>query len=365
MMITLKLALGMVVEFFLWWSSELWGMVPKCIRSLLEWKPHILAICFRDDEMIFLYWRGNKCRELGRIDPSTARHDAKSQMERLGLLRLMRRGLIAVRIGSKTALRKVLDLPSMPPKDLHRALSIQIDRQTPFKPEDAYFDYRIIGSDRHTKRITLELTVVPTPIVDDALEKVSALGLCPAMVDVCDDPQAGRPTINLLTSRQERYVNSRSLCLNGTLALAFLALIVLCVQVPLNTWRIEAEDLSDRVSAARIHAEEAIGLRSRIEGLYEEITFFEKARSESPSVLLVLNELTRIIPDHSWITKLQMNNGGLKVSGYSAEASELAGIIEKSPMFSHPRFVSPVRHDPRTNKERFEISLTAVLGEAR
>ena len=43
------------------------------------------------------------------------------------------------------------------------------------------------------------------------------------------------------------------------------------------------------------------------------------------------------------------------MSGYTSDASSLIGLVGALPMFTDPKFGSPVTHDPRREKDRFNI----------
>ena len=75
-----------------------------------------------------------------------------------------------------------------------------------------------------------------------------------------------------------------------------------------------------------------------------------------------MNALARLIPDQAYVTRLQIRDGGIVLVGHADKASALIGVLERSPLFTSPRFQSPLTRDPRTGKERFQIAVDLAEG---
>ena len=75
-----------------------------------------------------------------------------------------------------------------------------------------------------------------------------------------------------------------------------------------------------------------------------------------PARIDLLQELTLLLPNDTWLERWQVKGDAMQIIGQSAKASALIGIVEASPLFVDAAFISPVTTDPRTNKERFVLS---------
>jgi general secretion pathway protein L len=80
------------------------------------------------------------------------------------------------------------------------------------------------------------------------------------------------------------------------------------------------------------------------------------AMKSDVSVLEVWDELSRILPDHTFLTESRMADGRLTLSGFSADAAKLVRIIDQSPLFSGAALTAAITPDGTENKERFSIS---------
>nr|WP_234892901.1 PilN domain-containing protein [Sinorhizobium fredii] len=82
-----------------------------------------------------------------------------------------------------------------------------------------------------------------------------------------------------------------------------------------------------------------------------------KSQSEgSMRATRMWEELSRIIPDASYLTNLTVKDKGIEISGFSKASSELIPIIEGSDLFEAAEFVSPVVKVPGFEGDRFTIS---------
>ena len=75
----------------------------------------------------------------------------------------------------------------------------------------------------------------------------------------------------------------------------------------------------------------------------------------------VLEELTRVLPETTWIWNLKYNGKEIELSGFADSASDLIPLLDKSPLFEKVEFMAPVtkemqmRADGNKDKERFKI----------
>ncbi len=76
----------------------------------------------------------------------------------------------------------------------------------------------------------------------------------------------------------------------------------------------------------------------------------------------ILNEVTRRLPDSSWLVQFNLREQQLRVAGYADNPANLIRLLEQSPTLSNVRFTSPVTKDPREQKDRFNLSAEVASG---
>jgi general secretion pathway protein L len=74
------------------------------------------------------------------------------------------------------------------------------------------------------------------------------------------------------------------------------------------------------------------------------------------SVLEVWDELSRILPDHTFLTESRIADGKVTLSGFSADAARLVRIIDQSPLFSGAALTAAITPDANEHKDRFGVS---------
>ena len=81
-----------------------------------------------------------------------------------------------------------------------------------------------------------------------------------------------------------------------------------------------------------------------------------------PSTLVILKELTQIIPEHTYLYSLRARKGHIELGGKSSSPADLISILEKSGYFTNTGFVSPIVTD-NTGSEIFKIKAEIKSGD--
>ena len=84
--------------------------------------------------------------------------------------------------GSGCVLRSVV-MPKMSPQELRNAFSFEAEKYIPFKPEDAFLDFAILGN-RTDGRMEVLLAAAKKELVNNHLELLKKAGLSPDAVDL-------------------------------------------------------------------------------------------------------------------------------------------------------------------------------------
>jgi general secretion pathway protein L len=120
-------------------------------------------------------------------------------------------------------------------------------------------------------------------------------------------------------------------------------------------------DLQAQVDVAKKEAEKASDLHKEIERLTVAARFLEDKKSSSPSAINVLNELTKLLPNDTWLYQLELNGTEVVIHGETSASSTIIGLIEASPLFEKVTFRSPVTQNRSTGGERFNLSAQVVV----
>ena len=348
-----------IPRFFSWWGSELVALLPARWRALLAERSDALLLERQEQELVLWRQSGERSVELGRIalaEPADVQRSTYQQLrERLDDPNLPQ--FFCIR--AERTLRRAISLPAAAEDNLRQVLAFEMDRQTPFKADQVYFDYRVGARAAADRNLQVELTVVPRAQLDNELAVLGASG---AQLDGVDCWQAGsgstRAGLNLLPV--ERRVKRRNLQLRMNLALGAAALVLLVTVMLLSLANRESAlaAMTQEVEKAQNEAKQASQLRKTLDDTIGSANFLSRKKREMPLMVELLNDLTKRLPDDTFLERLSVDDKNrIEMQGLSSDASKLIALLQKSEVLTNPSVQGTIQPDPRTKKDRFNITL--------
>jgi general secretion pathway protein L len=250
-------------------------------------------------------------------------------------------------------LAKELMVPAAAVPNLHQVLTFEMDRHTPFSANEVYFGWRILEQ-RSDEQVRVMLYAVPRPVVDRAREVLDKVQLSPSSVDVLAH---GRSVgLNLLPlDRRARIVN-RKTRLNQSLAAAAALLLAVVMWSSLALREHQIEELEAAIANVRDDALAVQRIRDQIVDTSKAAGFLSVRRNQSPPAVELLAEITRQLPDDTFLDRLVIGMTTIQMQGKSGNAQQLIEVVNDSPMLSSAAFRGSTRLDPRSGLEIFEIN---------
>lgn len=351
-------------HFFSWWGSELRELLPDRIIPNKHAVESQLVIQYEGDSLICCDVSGNNWHKSGSLPAADA-----EPAERRAILaelpqRLIHGTAVRLLLPESQVLRRRVLLPVAARDNLRAVLSFEMDRQTPFRADQVYYDYVLAEDSTGADDLSVELVAVPRTTVDVLLDRVESLGIRLDSVEVT--PRDGQTLkrrnsrINLLPAARRTRSSRRLDSPNAKLTAVAAALLIVALTLPIIKLQLAESRLEAEVAAIQSQAEQILELRERLQSGVEESGALTRLKNSSPAVIGVLAELARVLPDSTWLSMLEIQRGVLKIRGQSAASSELISLIEDSPTFRSASFASPVVQDPNTGRERFELQAQIV-----
>lgn len=365
-MIKLDTPIELDIKGFLqWWGGELSSMVPAWLRNMVTESYDYLLVTDHADNFDLTLITQEPSKEFGRI--------LLNEEGRQVWYRLVSRNTelqntpIVLRLLAGQALVKVVTLPSAAESNIYQVVGFEMERLTPFKVDQVYYDVRLVEKLPDLNQIKVELVLVPRNKLDAMLKRMVGLGLLPGRVDVAtaDEVDYRKPVLryNLLPQKLHDKPNNRKRLINGSLLVLLVVLIALVGALPLWMKRAYSLDLEADVERESKVAKEVQELKKDADAALLESDFLLRKKSTEPTMLKILDELSTRLPDDTWLTHVNYRNPKLQVHGQSPSASALIEVLEASPIFKDASFVSPVNQDRNSGLERFQIATLVVHGE--
>ena len=346
-----------------WWGRSLAAWLPARVRDLFGLSPQRLLLQPTDGDLRLSLWRGEEIRLLADMPLPPAVAEQGDPLGRL-LSPPMARVPRWLLLPGSAVLRRRLVLPAAAGDRLREVLGFEIDRQTPFSAADVSYDARAV--DRRGDQLEAELVVVPRATLEASLAALGTLAPTLAGVDVADadgTPLGVDLAGGAARQRREDPARGRNLIL---LLVAVLALAAGMWQMLANR-EAAADFFAQQVEAEVERARGASLERRQLVDLIEGGAFLRAARAGRPTMVEVMDELARRLPDDTYLEKLSVEGDRILLIGLSREASALVGRLQGSPLWSEPTLAGALQPDPRTRMDRFTLTatLTVANGSAR
>lgn len=339
----------MVGDFFSWWFGQLADLLPQRLRRSTATAADAMVIApmrpvgHEIDAVAVGLRKGGKETPLGRF-----------ALGATGLAELPRSaGKPAVlRLGEAEVLGKTVILPLAAEREVDQALAFEMDRETPFKVEDLYWNHRIEAADRQNGRLSVRLLLVPKASLAPLLTALRQIGIAPVRAEIGDGPDAG---CWLPLDGDGRPAHRGASRLVKPAAVCCAALALAAVTTPFVRQSIALSALGSALAAGRASAAEADTLRREIGRLTGSADLIESERRKVGQPLAVLAAATRVLPDDTYLTEMELRQRKLTLSGRSAAAARLIGAFAADSEFRNPAFAAPVTRIEALHQEIFTI----------
>ena len=372
-------ALGLPA-FWGWWTSELAPLVPaapwaavkrKLLRPVLALGPDTAVLWEpRARNGTLAYTASARIPLHG--DPATVQQAGRAAIDSLQKTAGgagSGSSKVEVTLPPGQVLRKQIVLPAAVEPDLEQALAYDLDRHTPFKPDELWFDAAVVARDAARGEIRVDWAAALRAVVAEARKRAESFGA--TVVAVSPDAPGdegpattGRSRLNLLPAAERpRVAWWRRWRLWAPLAACAVVALVAIV-LPIWQKRAYVIALSQTTEQARIQADAASALRDQLERATNDYNYVLGRKYGFPSSVQVLEDVTKLLPDDTWLTQLDVRSNKnskepkreLLLRGESANAGRLVTLLEESKAFVEAAPRSPTTKIQPGPGEIFDLS---------
>jgi general secretion pathway protein L len=336
----------MLIEALSWWTERMTELVPaRLMRRDAAWTNAIVIAAGTPPAgtaTIFLR-RDRQDVRLDEFVPGAARPVLDGPKGH---------STVVLRVPRGALLEKQIELPMAAERELHRVVGYEMNRLTPFEPDDVFWTWAVTRHDRARGRLQIRLSLVPKAPLLPLLTALEDAGLSPAAVEAT--AATGPPRTIPLQQEIDRLAWQRraTAWLAGACGIIAVAVIVL----PFMLQSIALGAVVDRIAAVQPQVREVQALRQRIAGETAGRDAIAGERRRLGNTLEVLAAITRLLPDDTFLNDLSLRQRRLTISGQSAAAPKLIAGLASDPLFQNPGFAAPVTRNAAAGRDVFSIN---------
>ena len=264
----------------------------------------------------------------------------------------------AIELPTDLALVRNLDLPLVSDTDLRDAVALDLRESNPFEPSDLAWGYRATaGSAGH-----LDVTVVlaSRQSVTQYLqrpESVAAASLSPEIWVMTDD---GHPVVlqGFGEGARARRVN-RSRWLGYALVIAGFFLGAAIAVTPTVQLRVRTLQAVAAYQALQQRAAPAIAQREALARGRDDIASLKEVMGDHVDPLLAVDMLTQLIPDDTWLQRVQVHGMRITLTGQTPNAAALMNSLSGHAGLQDVQAPSAATRAPG-NRENFVLEFTVA-----
>jgi general secretion pathway protein L len=319
---------GQVRQAFAWWVDEMSALAPEGFRSQLVNRRTFTA--FTDGKTV----------------------DLRDQNGHKLVLALDKQQRVDAVLAPSLYLTRTIALPQMRVADLRKMVALELDRLTPFRTEDAYFDVQGGVRNEGAGTQAVEIGVVPRDTADGVMNLLRASGLEAISL------RAGGSRLDFLadikTKGSGRFLKPTWLWA----VVAFLFVLNAVVYTVRDINRLDELEAMTQSQASVVTL--ARRLREKVDAEATARTGLIEARAET-SPLRVLDAVTRALPPNAWVQHLDWDGRALHARGYAPVGSD----VRRSLARVFPKVTARLGEQSTAVNDMLPFDVTAVVPEGQ
>jgi len=335
-------------DFLERWREELLSCLPGRLRQFLRRREQCLIVEPEGERAKMLESRNGEPVPVGELD-----FNASGSMH--AMLAGSRGGnrRMVVRLSEDQILTREVSFPAQVRNNLAQVLAYEMDRLSPFRSDQVYFDYRALENPERRDKVRVELALCQRARVQDWLHRLRDMG-APADQVTWD---GAWPKANLLPAAERPQRGPGLFSWNKLLIALVLSLGAAVLATPLWQMQQIRDERAGQIEELKKRAEKVKEVRAALELARQGSTAALKRKLDQPRMIDLLLELTDRLPDNTWVQNMDFRDGDIQIRGESEQATALINLLDQAPGITAVTFRSPVVQVGGSDRERFHISL--------
>jgi general secretion pathway protein L len=272
-------------------------------------------------------------------------------------------GFVVFQLPTDKLVVRRISVPAQAREFLPGIVRNQAERLSPWPVEQTVYGFSAEASQEKAATLDVRVFITSRAAVNNARDQLDAIGLAPDRI-VARQGDLSTASSVALWSRLAEAPHETVARTHRQIGMAIVAIFLL--SVGLSVWafcsaaslRAESEELAARSVALQrqlqgSHTQQAIASLPPAERAW--------AWKESmPSTVIVLEVLSRALPDTAYLTELHLDNTTLRLIGLASDTPSLIAPLERSGHLTHVHFFAPTTRGPDGSLFRFHIEAQVV-----
>jgi general secretion pathway protein L len=266
-------------------------------------------------------------------------------------------GLVIFELPNSEVVVRRISVPAQAREFLAGIVSNQIDRLSPWQSDQAAYGFDAETNSEDPTTLDVRVLIAARAAIDGAREKLETMGL---MIDRVVTRQSHAETtkfINLwsrLTALSPEDLDRARWRVAGGIAAAVVLGLAVTLYAVISAASLRAETDDDE-------ARTKVLLRQIEGGGSESLASLKPAerawreKETSPTAAIVIEAVSRALPDAAYLTELHLEGAGLRIIGLTRDPPSLIAPLEQSGHLADVHFFAPTTREADGTQFRFHI----------
>lgn len=336
-----------------WWARELLSLIPERVKRAVS----------ADTEDVQLYCDRGRLRIIRSAgdDSGADKSDAlPTETENAVAWAYLAQNSgtasspsVSLCLPSLAYLEREIVVPASARGDLDRIAKLDLERTTPFREGDVLSASIVTPNTNASGKLLIRQFLVKLDAVRSIISDIEHTGAKVRKVVCLDKSGSGVLPVNFMPP--DRIGKSRRLGVFQGLAALSLLLVASAIGISAVRSERALAELELKTAKARGEWQEREAAASAFITKRDEANAIAALKAKYVPTVLVLEELTRVLPDEVSITDLKLSERTVFISGLARSSASLVPIIEASRLFADVQLAASVTIDAATDKERFSL----------
>ena len=344
-------------QFVRWWKTELKSLVPqKHHKKLFPQSIQVLLTQTKDE--VSVWYNKN-----GKFEPYVNDENENQESWWHNVQHIINQAdgkkvNVNYLLPNDEALIRKIALPQAAKENLDEVIGFELDKYVPFSADQVQLSYKIDKNNEDENKLLLDLAVIPKQKLTHVLNICDEKSIALDGIDINLDANGLTPSflgVNLLPKEQRKIKDNFNLKLNAALVVVLIALIYFVMHTSVENKKQKITTLTDINAELQKQSRLSKTLKKELKTVIVSSRFLQNMKNDHPKIIAILSDITNILPDTTYLSKVTINSNDLKIEGLSNNANVLVPKLDKSSNWFVPQMDGITKPDSRTNKESFKI----------